>query len=326
MTDNNIPVEPFDPAADPRSGDIPIFLRRGACGLQFHRLANAFPMIEGAEFSALVESIKTGGLREPIVTYENQILDGRNRALACEVAGIEPTFTEFHGNDPLEFVIDLNLHRRQLNESQRAAVAAKIANMRQGERTDLEPSANLPKVGQAAAADLLNVSTRSVTNATKVFADGAPELVNAVERGEVAVSAAAIVAELSAAEQRDLVAKGNVAKAAREVRKKTKAVGRSTLKRKPKLVTVAQKDCSTGEIIGPPICVPVPDDIAAQIALDANPICKAWRLASEEDRAEFVGLFGDDLRRYGRDHDDINLDDAAEAIKVRHSTSCPEMK
>lgn len=33
-----------------------------------------------------------------------------------------------------------------LTPYQRAMVAARIANMRQGERTDLQPSANLPKV------------------------------------------------------------------------------------------------------------------------------------------------------------------------------------
>lgn len=48
----------------------------------------------------------------------------------------------------------------QLDESQRAMVAARLANMRQGERTDLEPCANLRNVGtsQTEAAGMLNVS------------------------------------------------------------------------------------------------------------------------------------------------------------------------
>ncbi len=50
-------------------------------------------------------------------------------------------------------------------------VGAKLANMRQGERTDVEPSANLPKVSQEQAAELVNVSTRSVTAAAKVEAE-----------------------------------------------------------------------------------------------------------------------------------------------------------
>jgi len=49
---------------------------------------------------------------------------------------------------------------------ERAMIAARMANMRQGERTDLEPLANLPKVvSQPEAADLLNVSRRSVQDA-----------------------------------------------------------------------------------------------------------------------------------------------------------------
>jgi hypothetical protein len=47
-------------------------------------------------------------------------------------------------------------------------VAARLANMRQGERTDLEPSANLPKVSQPDAAKLLTVSERSLRDAKAV--------------------------------------------------------------------------------------------------------------------------------------------------------------
>jgi hypothetical protein len=48
----------------------------------------------------------------------------------------------------------------------------------------------------AAAAELLNVSTRNVYSAAKVREAGTPELVEAVERGKVAVSTAAEIARV----------------------------------------------------------------------------------------------------------------------------------
>jgi hypothetical protein len=41
------------------------------------------------------------------------------------------------------------------------------------------------------------------------------------------------------------------------------------------------------------------NDDAVQVPLDANPIIRAWRLASEDERVEFVSLFADDLRHRG---------------------------
>jgi hypothetical protein len=52
-------------------------------------------------------------------------------------------------------------------------VAAKLANMASGTRTDLEPAANLPEVSlvsQSDAASMLNVSERSVNTAKMVEA------------------------------------------------------------------------------------------------------------------------------------------------------------
>ena len=77
-----------------------------------------------------------------------------------------------------EVGLSLNLHRRHLNESQRAMVAARTAKwmgkeaaQRRGTRTDLQ--ANLPRsqFGQTwdKAGALVNVSPRSVTNASKVL-------------------------------------------------------------------------------------------------------------------------------------------------------------
>jgi hypothetical protein len=92
----------------------------------FHPLADIFPLMTEAEFGELVSSIKLNGLREPISLFEHKILDGRNRALACEAAGVKPRFTSFAGGDPTAFVIDKNIRRRHLTQEQKREFADKL--------------------------------------------------------------------------------------------------------------------------------------------------------------------------------------------------------
>ncbi|MDQ5907481.1 MAG: hypothetical protein QG590_1966 [Pseudomonadota bacterium] len=207
--------------------------------LKAHSLAGLFPLMHGREFDELVADIRANGLREPITILDGMILDGRNRWRACEAAGVIPTFAVYDGDDPLAWVISLNLHRRHLDESQRGIVAAKIANLSDGQRADR--SANLPTspVTQADAAALLNVSERTVRSARRVVESGAPELLEAVESGQVSVSAAADVAELPKAEQAEIVARGEreILEAARKIRSEKAEVRRE--ERIQKLVEMA---------------------------------------------------------------------------------------
>lgn len=189
--------------------------------IPFHYYADLFPLIEGAEFDAIVADMKATGFRngEEIVMYEGAILDGRNRYRAAVAAGIIPAdvnpktswlFVEFstEGMDgvfseaeiaagPLEYVISKNLRRRHQNESQRAMVAAAIANLGEGRPAKAEDdTAQICAVSQEQAAERLNVSRRLVQDAKTVRDKASPELRQAVEQGRIAVSAAKQAATL----------------------------------------------------------------------------------------------------------------------------------
>lgn len=169
-----------------------------------HPLADLFPMMDDDAFLDFAQDIEKHGQREPIIIYENKILDGRNRYKACQMLGFSPRFKEYNGNDALGFVISLNLKRRHLTESQRGMVAANLANLQNGQKAS---SANLRSTttSQAEAAKLLNVSPRTVATAKQVQKSGVPELVKAVEEGAVSVSAAAVIAKETPEVQRYVV-------------------------------------------------------------------------------------------------------------------------
>jgi ParB family chromosome partitioning protein len=163
-----------------------------------HPLAELFPRMSGDEYAALKEDIKTHGLLEPIWLYQGKVLDGRHRYLACLDVGVEPRFRQYEGGDPVGFVVSLNLKRRHLNESQRAMVAASLANLETG-----RPSANaqICAVSQGDAAHMLQVSRRSVQAAAKVEREAPAPVVEAVKAGRLSLNLAAQVAELPDEEQ-----------------------------------------------------------------------------------------------------------------------------
>lgn len=185
-------------------------------GVRWHEYADLFPWIEGPAYEELKADIAKNGVLEPIVFLDGAILDGRNRYTAARELGIEYPRVEYQGNDPLGFVISHNLKRRHLTESQRAMVAAKLAKMPQGARSDL---AQISAMSQPQAAQMLNVSRASVQTAKQVAEQGTPELVQAVETGKVSVSAAASIVDQPPEIQREVVAQPNVKKAVSDLRK-----------------------------------------------------------------------------------------------------------
>jgi len=148
--------------------------------MKFHEIANMFPLMEGTEFNALVADIKKNGLLEPIWVYEDKILDGRNRYRACQTADIKPQFMKYTKDNPLQFVVSKNLYRRHLNESQRAVIAAKVANMpKHLHKTDRPIGLSQPE-----AAKMFNVSERTIRRVKSVGRE-APELIPEIKSGNI---------------------------------------------------------------------------------------------------------------------------------------------
>jgi hypothetical protein len=178
--------------------------------LKRHPASAIFPDMNPGAFAAFKEDIRQRGQLEAIRLYEGMILDGWHRYLACVALGIEPRVVEWDGDDPVGYVLSMNLKRRDLTKSQKAMVAARAANMRHGStlKQYAEVSIDTSAISMAAAAREAQVSRPLVARAKAVVDKGVPELVEAVDKGAITVDAASRVAQLPEQEQRDLVAKG----------------------------------------------------------------------------------------------------------------------
>jgi hypothetical protein len=191
--------------------------------VEVHPAAELFPLLHGVEFNLFIEDIRENGLREPIVfTPDGRLLDGRNRYRACKtITDVEPA-RRTERSEPWSYVISTNVHRRHLSESQRAMIAARIAERRNGQRRGNQYSKDqveaLP-AGKAStegtptnqqAQDMLNISQGSISRAKRVIKHGTSALRQAVEAGKVSVTTADRVSrEMNTEEQNTFVNKIN---------------------------------------------------------------------------------------------------------------------
>lgn len=164
-------------------------------------------MMTGDEYESLKADIAANGQREPIYTCDGQIIDGRNRYRACSELGIAPVMREWNGAGSLvAFVVSLNLHRRHLTPSQRAAVGVDMlpmleeeAKRRQREHGGTAPgkSKSLPEFfpeviepeSREQAAALVGTNAHYVSDAKRLKAD-APELFEQVKAGGMTIAQA----------------------------------------------------------------------------------------------------------------------------------------
>jgi hypothetical protein len=192
--------------------------------LTVHPAAALFPMMSDAELEALAADIQANGLHMPIVLMGLEILDGRHRFEACRRAGVSQRFVEWDGTgSPTSWIFSVNLHRRHLTTSQRAMLAARAIDVFQKEADQRQQAGMASTEGGRSrdkAAELLNVGATSVVMAQQLIAKATPELVAAVDAGQVPVATANEIASLPPDEQRTVVREKRVVERAREEREK----------------------------------------------------------------------------------------------------------
>lgn len=170
---------------------------------EIHPAADLFPMMKGAKFAAFVEDIRQFKQRESIKLLGGKIIDGRNRYAACKEAGVTPWFESLpEDTDPNEYVVSINIRRRQLTVAQRALVGARIAQVliQEGRSRSLQniqekqgsaptgrirPVEGLDKRSTEVAAEKVGVGKSSIKQALEVLASSkSKELVELIEDGK----------------------------------------------------------------------------------------------------------------------------------------------
>lgn len=281
----------------------------------FHAACLLFPALPDDELRELAADIRKNGLRNPIVTLKGNILDGRNRLKACQLAEVEPKYVEFDGDEPVGWVVSQNLARRHLTASQRAVVAfdllpllEKEAKQRQRQSNGrakkvAQDCATFSENGKAAehAARIARSSARYV-EMVKSISIKAPELLDKIRQGELNVPDARRLAGAEPGVVDNLLSfdEKSILQVAKEIRKRQTAErnkrqvaaerrARAKLpKRKTWKVTSDQKVIKCEAVIAdPPYGITnepwEPDDLAAF----THDWCRRWSKCG----ADFIATF-----------------------------------
>jgi hypothetical protein len=193
-----------------------------------HELCACYPVLGAEQLRALAEDIRVNGQSVPIEIFEGAILDGWNRYLACQIAKVKPWIfdktSELQGVDLVDYVISRNALRRHLSVQDRAVCAANLmktdyfknraaASQKSGLKHGKYPS---PPVGRnmkpssdnqsaKAAAKATGASTRSTERAARVNKAGIPEVIKAMEVGDISLAVAEQIVKRPKKEQKKLL-------------------------------------------------------------------------------------------------------------------------
>ena len=177
----------------------PIEALRAEVDRASHPAARHFSMLAGKEWDAFLADIRENGQLKPIIVDpDGEVLDGRNRLLACKVLRTDPV-TETRnlvGSAAVAFVISMNIARRHDDAGVRAMQTAKLMELAATERSE-----NFPVLTQAAAAEAAGVSDHTLRDAQRLLKQ-APDIAAEVEKNSISLHGARHLAKLPESAER----------------------------------------------------------------------------------------------------------------------------
>lgn len=190
MTDKNTPAVTGQAAALPKT-------------YAQHPLSAAFPPMSAEDFQALTDSINNIGVQNPITVFEGMVIDGWHRYSAALQLGMDCPTVELGDVDPREFVMAQNKARRHTTQAQLAMATTSVYAWKpvgSNQHAGAALSAEAQKSNKELAA-IGGVGVRSIEQSKAVQTNAAPEVIAAVNRGDLGLPKAAAIAKMPPAEQ-----------------------------------------------------------------------------------------------------------------------------
>lgn len=171
-----------------------------------HPLSAAFPKMGDEEFKDLILSVEVIGVQNPITIYEGMVIDGWHRYQASQSLGMDCPSVELEGwIDPREFVLAQNKTRRHITQAQLAMATTAVYAWASEGKPKLHTGCAVKTASEMA--DIAGVHRNTIVQAQAVQTKAAPEVVAAVNRGEIGLRKAAAIAKLPQAEQAEAINK-----------------------------------------------------------------------------------------------------------------------
>jgi len=192
-----------------------------------HPIAELFPPHTAAEYEQLKADIAQRGQLEPVHIANGMVIDGRARVRACVELGIAPLVKQYTGDDLAGFACAMNLHRRHMTPSQRAALAVELlpyieaesAMRQESSRFGAGENSGAANAGESRqhAADATGANARYVSD-LKRLSQTHPDLYDEVKHGPLSVADALLLTKVDEDDRADVLGLLNerTARSARE--------------------------------------------------------------------------------------------------------------
>jgi len=202
------------------------------------RFKDLIPPMSSDEFNLLKESILKDGVREPILTWQNTIIDGHNRYAICQKHNI-PFLTkelDFANEDEaVIWIIKNQLGRRNLTDFNKANLALQLESVFQDianknkenaikkaqqynpnlagkiEKDKELFSANSPKTdnidSREEIARIAGVGSNTISKVKKINANAVEEIKQELSKqdGKISINAAEVISSLPADKQKEII-------------------------------------------------------------------------------------------------------------------------